>query len=95
VSNLIKNGDFTLPITSPSTGNTYTASNNATAGTVFNFNGGTFRSQSDYAGGSNGHRFDIRTGNYTNGSINQDPFPEIQQTVYLQQIHGCTTMEII
>ncbi|MEI2709690.1 MAG: T9SS type A sorting domain-containing protein [Chitinophagaceae bacterium] len=75
VSNLIKNGDFTLPITSPSTGNTYTASNNATAGTVFNFNGGTFRSQSDYAGGSSGHRFDIRTGNYTNGSINQDPFP--------------------
>lgn len=75
VENLLRNGNFSLPITSPAAGNTYTASNNATAGTVFNFNGGSFRSQSDFASGTSNHRFDIRTGNYTSGSINQDPFP--------------------
>lgn len=71
----VLNGDFSLAITSPAPGNTYTATNNATAGTIFNFAGGSFRSQSDREGGSADHRFDIRSGNYTSGSINQDPFP--------------------
>lgn len=75
VENLLRNGDFSFPITSPAAGNTYTASNNATAGTVFNFSGGSFRSQSDFASGTSNHRFDIRSGNYTSGSINQDAFP--------------------
>lgn len=72
---LVKNGNFSLPITSPAAGNTFTALNNATAGTVYNFSGGSFQAQADYAGGSAEHRFDLRSGNYTSGSINQDPFP--------------------
>ncbi|MBX2931312.1 MAG: T9SS type A sorting domain-containing protein [Chitinophagaceae bacterium] len=75
MTTLVKNGDFSLSITSPSSGNTFTASNTSTAGTTYNFSGGNFRAQADYAGGSSNHRFDIRTGNYTSGDINQDPFP--------------------
>lgn len=72
---LVKNGDFSLAITSPAPGNTFTGSNNSTAGTNYYFSGGSFQAQADNSAGSSGHRFYIRTGNYTNGSINQDPFP--------------------
>lgn len=74
-TSLVKNGSFSLPITSPVAGNTFTGTNENTAGTQYNFTGGSFYAQADYAGGGADQRFDIRTGNYTSGSINQDPFP--------------------
>ena len=75
-TNLVKNGNFSLPITSPAPGNTFLGVNNTTAGTTYNFSGGNFIAQADYAGGSADHRFDRRSGNYTgSGDLNQDPFP--------------------
>lgn len=75
-TNFVKNGNFDKTITSPAAGNTFAGTNNSTPGTTYNFSGGSFLAQADYAGGSTGHRFDIRSGNYTgSGDLDQDPFP--------------------
>lgn len=78
---LLPNGDFSLPVTSPASGDTYSSG----AGTAYSFSGGSFKSQADYNGTScarnntNGNGFAIVSAPYTGsgncGNTNQYAFP--------------------
>lgn len=78
---LLPNGNFSLAITSPASGNTYTSG----AGVTYSFSGGSFKSQADYNGTScarnntNGNGFAIVSAPYTGSgncsSANQYAFP--------------------
>lgn len=78
---LLPNGDFSLAITSPASGNTYSSG----AATTYSFSGGSFKAQADYNGtscarnNSNGNGFAIVTAPYTGSgncnNTNQYAFP--------------------
>lgn len=80
-NSLLPNGDFSLAVTSPASGNTYSTG----AGTSYIFSGGSFKSQADYNGTScarnntNGNGFSIVSAPYTGSgscaNINQYAFP--------------------
>ena len=79
-TSLIKNGDFSIPIASPSANNSF-AGNSSTPGLTYNFAGGSFISQAEMKdvntkpSGERGFSIINTTGAFTAPSVNQLPFP--------------------